>query len=86
MADFRFLRSSVVKHANALLVCGVTDVQILKRLLAETKLSLQKATEIALGMEAAAKNAQTLQPTMSKGNAQDESLHKVQTGFRKIFF
>ena len=67
------------------LVCGVADVQIQKRLLAETKLSLQKATEIALGMEAAAKNVQTLQPTTPKGNAQDESLLKVQTGFRKNF-
>ena len=65
------------------LVCGIADTQIQRRLLAESKLTLKKATELALGMEAAVKNAQTLQSTPSRAIAQDESLHKVQSGHRK---
>ena len=65
------------------LVCGIADTQIQRRLLAESKLTLKKATELALGMEAAVKNAQTLQSTPSRAIAQDESLHKVQGGHRK---
>ena len=65
------------------LVCGIADTQIQRRLLAESKLTLKKATELALGMEAAVKNAQTLQSTPLRAITQDESLHKVQSGQRK---
>ena len=43
------------------LVCGIKDEHIQRRLLSEDKLTLQKAMEIALGLEAASKNAKTLQ-------------------------
>ena len=65
------------------LVCGIRDTHIQRRLLAETKLTLKKATELALVMEAAVKNAQTLQSTPSRAIAQDESLHNFQSGHRK---
>ena len=47
------------------LVCGVKNNSIQKRLLAEAKLTLKKATEIALAMETVEKNAETLQNTDS---------------------
>ena len=41
------------------MVCGISDLQIQKRLLAESArdLTLKKATDLALGIEAAVKNA-----------------------------
>ena len=42
------------------LVCGMKDPVTQRRLLAESKLTLAKALEIAQGMEAAAKQAQQL--------------------------
>lgn len=45
---------SSVKHSEtALCVCGLKNQSIQKRLLAEPDLSLQKALEIAVNMEAA---------------------------------
>ena len=38
------------------LVCGISDVQIQRRLLAERTLTFTKALEIAQGLETAAKN------------------------------
>ena len=49
------------------LVCGVEDQPIQRRLLAEERLTLQKATSIALAMETAARNAEPLQNPGSKG-------------------
>ena len=43
------------------LVCGIKDEHIQHCLLSEDKLTLQKAMEIALGLEAASKNAKMLQ-------------------------
>lgn len=42
------------------LVCGINDGSIQKRLLAESKLTYQKAVELAQGLEAADKNAKLL--------------------------
>lgn len=39
------------------LVCGIANVHMQKRLLAEPNLTLKKAVELALGMEAAVKNS-----------------------------
>ena len=47
------------------LVCGMKDPATQRRLLAESKLTLAKALEIAQGMEAAAKQAQQLTNEMS---------------------
>ena len=38
------------------LVCGINDVQIQKRLLAEDKLTFKKALDISLALEAATKD------------------------------
>ena len=67
------------------MVCGISDLQIQKRLLAERDLTLKKATDLALGMEAAVKNAQTIQSssTDSKANRQEGSLNKVRSTPRK---
>ena len=45
------------------LVCGVSDQRVQRRLLAEAKLTFQKAYDIALAMEAAERNARELQGT-----------------------
>ena len=42
------------------LVCGLQSESIQKRLLAEADLTLKRATELALGMEAADRNAKSL--------------------------
>ena len=65
------------------MVCGINDLQIQKRLLAESDLTLKKATDLALGMEAAVKNAQAIQSssTESKPSPQEGSLNKVRSAF-----
>ena len=65
------------------LVCGIAHRQIQWRLLAESKLTLKRATGLALGTEAAVKNAQILQSTPLRAIAQDGSLHKVQMQMEK---
>ena len=47
------------------LVCGISDVQIQRRLLAERALTFTKALEIAQGLETAAKNMRELTKGMS---------------------
>ena len=48
------------------LVCGIGDARIQKRLLAEPKLTLDKALELALAQESAEQNAAQLQsPTQT---------------------
>ena len=59
------------------LVCGVENKSIQKCLLSEVKLTLKKATEIALAMETAEKNAETLQNTDSPGGATCEQRNPV---------
>ena len=49
------------------LVCSVGNKSIQKCLLAEVKLTLKKATEIALAMETEEKNTETLQNADSPG-------------------
>ena len=50
-------------------VCGLRAGSIQKRLLAEDKLTLNKATEIAIAMETAARDAVELQQQMKPSNA-----------------
>ena len=59
------------------LVCGVQDIRIQRRLLAELKLTLQQALDLALAIEAAEKDASELQ----KGDFQEGAtpLNKVDT-------
>ena len=64
------------------LVCGVADQAIQRKLLAESNLTLEKATNIALAMETAVRNAETLRSPVGKGSdsglgRSSESLHKV---------
>ncbi|KAL9982685.1 hypothetical protein ACROYT_G004758 [Oculina patagonica] len=57
------------------LVCGVHDIRIQRRLLAEPKLTLKRTLDLALAIEAADKDASEIQ----KGDPQEEdtSLNKV---------
>ncbi|XP_067030722.1 uncharacterized protein [Acropora muricata] len=59
------------------LVCGVQDIRVQRRLLAEPKLTLQRALDLALAIEAAEKNASEIQ----KGDSQEGAtpLNKVDT-------
>ena len=59
------------------LVCGVQDIRIPRRLLAELKLTLQQALDLALAIEAAEKDASEIQ----KGDFQEGAtpLNKVDT-------
>ncbi len=62
------------------LVCGINDTQIQRRLLSEKSLTFESAHTVALGLETAAKNIQTLQET-GAGNAtsisQEAAVHKI---------
>ena len=82
LARFCNFKDSLDDMLRDRLVCGISDVQMQKRLLAEPKLTLKKATELALSMEAASKNAQALQPSGSIAKTHGENLHKVQSSTR----
>ena len=63
------------------LVCGIGDPPVQRRLLAEEHLTFKKAADIALAMEMAAKNAETLQGSTSRaGDTRKASLYKMQLG------
>ena len=59
-------------------VCGVRDIRILRRLLAEPKLTLKRALDLALAIEAADKDASEIQ----QGDSQEggTSLKKFDKG------
>ena len=59
------------------LVCGVQDIRIQRRLLAEPKLSLQRALDLALAIAAAEKDASKIQKEDSQEGA--TPLNKVDT-------
>ena len=63
------------------LVCGVNDDHIQRRLLAEEKLTFQKAMEVAVAMETAASNARMLQGSAMQpaSRVSDGDVHKVQS-------
>ena len=64
------------------LVRGIENKSIQKRLLAEATLTLKKATELALAMETAEANAETLQSTSSQGSEQElrQPVLRMQSG------
>ena len=62
------------------LVCGINDGRILHRLLAECKLTFEKALEIAQAMEFADRDAKDLQVS---SNSPHECVHKVFHGTQK---
>jgi len=59
------------------LVCGVEVAAIQKRLLAEPKLTLKRATEIAMAMETAEKNAETLKEGTVGESLPKQPIHGV---------
>ena len=69
-----------------LLVCGVKDDAIQRKLLAETDLTLQKASAIAISMETASKDAQllisfggaTVSEKEPESSPRAETIHRVQ--------
>ena len=60
------------------LVCGVGDQTIQRKLLAEEGLTLKRATDIALAMETAARNAATLQGAGAGRDDSELAVHQVQ--------
>ena len=63
------------------LVCGVGDVRIQRRLLAEPKLTLKRALDLALAIEAADKDASEIQTADGQGG--DASVNKVDVKVNK---
>ena len=57
------------------LVCGVRDIRIQRRLLAEPKLTLKRALDLPLAIEAADKDASEIQKTNGQGG--NASVNKV---------
>ena len=66
LAEYCNFRDNLDDMLRDRLVCGVENKSIQKRLLAEARLTLKKATELALAMETAEENAETLQSTSSR--------------------
>ena len=60
------------------LVCGVGNRTIQRKLLVEGGLTLKRATDIALAMETAARNAATLQGAGAGGDNGKLTVHQVQ--------
>ena len=60
MAEKCSFGESLYEMLQDKIVCGISDERIQPQLLAESSLTYSKAVEIALGMEAAAKNSQML--------------------------
>ena len=63
------------------LVCGVNDVKIQRRLLAEVDLTYRKAREIAVKMELASKNVEDLKQTTT---ADSHGVGAVQRDINKV--
>ena len=62
------------------IVCGIKDDKMQHRLLAESRLTLKRAIEIAQSLETAAQSVQTLHGTPQlTGNSGSEAVHKVAT-------
>ncbi len=60
------------------LVCGINDIAIQKRLLAEPKLTYKKAVEVAHSLERADKNIQLLkQPRRAESMAAADEVHRI---------
>ena len=62
-------------------VCGINEAAIQRCLLAEPRLTLQKAMELALGMESAAQNSKELQQSAPKRKLEGSlpTVHQVAT-------
>lgn len=83
LAEFCNFGPSLDDMLRDRLVCGVEDPPIQRRLLAEEKLTFEKAAGVALAMETAAHNAETLRSAAGKvGDAtlqtSPSSVHQVQ--------
>ena len=63
------------------LVCGVRDIRIQRRLLAEPKLTLKRALDLALAIEAADKDVSEIQKADGYGG--DASVNKVDVKVNK---
>ena len=75
LAEFCNYGASLDEMLRDHLVCGINNNSIQRWLFAETKLTLPKALEIALGMETAAKNANTFSQGIKSGG-----IRQLQTG------
>ena len=84
LAEFCNFGAALEDMLRDRLVCGINDVGIQRRLLAESTLSFKKAFELAQGLESAAQNVKQLQSTGSRqevsgatGTTHMQGVHKV---------
>ena len=73
--DFKDYREEALRNR---LVCGIQSEAIQKRLLAEADLTLQKAYEVAQGIEAASKQASEL-----RASSRTQEVHSIASGDTK---
>ena len=67
------------------IVCGINDSAIQKRLLAEPKLTYQKALELARGLETATRNVKELEtPHGQESDSTTEAVLKVTPSLQQI--
>ena len=85
LAEYCNFRDNLDIMLRDRLVCGIENKSIQKRLLAEARLTLKKATELAtelaLAMETAEENAETLQSTSSRNELKQPVL-RMQSSLR----
>jgi len=82
LAEFCNYRATLDDMLRDRLVCGIHDDHIQRRLLAEEKLTFQKAMEIAVAMETAASNSRMLQGSLQPSLVSDADVgevHKLQS-------
>ena len=75
LAEFCNFGASLDDMLRDRLICGITNGKIQQKLLAEKKLTLTTAIEMAQGMETAAKNAKEI--AQQDGASNSESVHRV---------
>ena len=81
LAEFCNFQQTLVDMLRDKVLCGINEAAIQRCLLAEPRLTLQKAMELALGMESAAQNSKELQQSAPKRELEGSlpKVHQVAT-------
>ena len=81
LAEFCNFQQTLDDMLRDRVVCGINEAAIQRRLLAKPRLTLQKAMELALGMESAAQNSKELQQSAPKRELEGSlpKVHQVAT-------
>lgn len=80
--DYGPVRDDMIRDR---LVVGVRDVQIQRRLLSETELTLESAFSIATGMEAAESNARLLQHSTTRHSSEVREKREISFAFLPLY-